>query len=216
MSARRRLRPPGRRATVAKTYDHRQRLLRPDVPMHSHVAEEYWTERMHSDMLPTVAIAIILQAISDFLDDPPKQPPKMIGDRACRYRKASECWLDSAWFIFSDSPDYPNLKYFCDSVHWDINKIRVLILSDKFGVGIDKGGSSPYPRFGGVKPQGGTMAGAYKAEKLGKRPETGPSDVNFTGTMSNKTKDNTGKAGSFTNRSSAYSISPGSGPKKKA
>ena len=60
------------------------------------------------------------------------------------------------------------------------------------------------------------MAGAYKAEKLGKRPETGPSDVNFTGTMSNKTKDNTGKAGSFTNRSSAYSISPGSGPKKKA
>jgi hypothetical protein len=61
------------------------------------------------------------------------------------------------------------------------------------------------------------MAGSYKSDKLGKRPEGGSKDNLFTGTMKNRTKANTGSVGSASDRSSPYSSgASGSGWKKSA
>lgn len=63
--------------------------------------------------------------------------------------------------------------------------------------------------------QEAAMAGSYKSSKLEKRPDSGPADVEFSGKMTTSIGRKTGKAGSFSDKGTAYSLSPGSGPKPK-
>lgn len=55
------------------------------------------------------------------------------------------------------------------------------------------------------------MAGSEKSGKLGKRPSMSSGTPTFSGKMSTIVSDNTGKAGSASNRKSAFSVSGGGG-----